>query len=418
MKKIFSFITFAVLMLALQSCLHDDTELFEKSAATRIQESVDETKALLTSSPNGWQVNYYYGEEYSGGGVNMLMRFTDNTVYISSDAYPVDSVSHSTWDIKKDQGVVISVDTYNEILHSMSNPSSSYLNGAEADYEFVVLRSTNDSIYLRGKKWDNHMVMTRMSEGTNWADYLTQVNETYNSLANTYTTSAGTTITFDLTYGRIYAGDDTDGMPFVAKPDGIEFAEAYEIDGQSVTSMSLNKSTNVLTNTVLGTISPVAVPLAEQVINGVFYLGPEGMSTSVLKKCNTLATKMSTAGCTCYFLSLGKYYSSSTKYSFNIGLLSGSTIYQTYSQFDVVTVDDTTIQLTNGTFDSIGNGEYIYNYYGGKDIFEMFGLSPTVTTWKLSTDNVYRPTYIRFENADDADEYFCAYTDAIIYPFE
>lgn len=418
MKKIFSFITFAVLMLALQSCLHDDTELFEKSAATRIQESVDETKALLTSSSNGWQINYYYGEEYSGGGVNMLMRFTDNTAYVSSSLYPVDSVSHSTWDIKKDQGVVISIDTYNEILHAMSNPSSSYLNGLEADYEFVVLRSTNDSIYLRGKKWGNHMVMVRMSESTRWSDYLTQVNQTYNSLAQTYTTNAGTTITLDLSYGRIYAGDDTDGMPFVVTPDGIEFAEAYEIDGQSVTSLSVNKSTNVMSNTVIGTINPVAVPLAEQVINSVLYLGPEGMSASVLKKCNTLATTMSSAGFTCYFLSLGKYYSSSTKYSFNIGLLSGSTIYQTYSQFDVVTVDDNTIQLTNGAFDSIGNGEYIYTYYGGKSIFEMFGLSPTVTTWKLSTDNMYRPTYVRFENADDADEYFCAYTDAITYPFE
>lgn len=417
MKKIYSFLVLGMLMLTVQSCLHDDKELFDKSAAERIQESVENTKNLLTSSPNGWLMYYYTGEEYSGGGYNVLMRFTSSTAYVSADYSEVDSVSHSSWDVKKDQGVVISFDTYNGNLHIMSNPSSAALDGQEGDYEFVVLSMSEDTIYVRGKKWDNHMVMVRMPENITWTEYLTQVKEATNHLAQTYTTSSGATVTLDFSSNRIYAGDDSNGMPFTITPEGLIFPEAYEIDGKEVTSLALDQATGELSDTSIGSLEPYIVPLSEQVMNGVWYLGPDGMSSSVLSKCNTLATTMSSVGFYCYFLSLGQYYSSSTKWSFNIGLLSGSTVYQTYSQFDITAVDDNTVKLSNGEFDSIGNGEYIYNYYGGKGIFEMFGLDTDVTTWKLSTDNPLRPSYIRFENADDPTEYFCAYSDVIHYPF-
>ena len=68
MKKIiYGFIALAALM-AFQSCQKDDDEIFEKSAAQRIQEAVDADKALLESASNGWEMRYYTGEGYNRGG--------------------------------------------------------------------------------------------------------------------------------------------------------------------------------------------------------------------------------------------------------------------------------------------------------------------------------------------------------------
>ena len=80
MKKIFFYIMFAVAGLSLQSCLHDDDEIFDKSAAERINEAVANAKEVLTSSQEGWVMHYYAGREYAYGGLNLAMKFTDGKV--------------------------------------------------------------------------------------------------------------------------------------------------------------------------------------------------------------------------------------------------------------------------------------------------------------------------------------------------
>ena len=69
MKKILLYIMVVAGMVSMQSCLHDDKELFDESAANRLEHATEETKQILESSESGWAMQYYLGDEYKGGGV-------------------------------------------------------------------------------------------------------------------------------------------------------------------------------------------------------------------------------------------------------------------------------------------------------------------------------------------------------------
>ena len=48
-------------LLLLPSCLKDSKEIFDRSAAARIDELVAKDLDLLESSPGGWRLQYYAG---------------------------------------------------------------------------------------------------------------------------------------------------------------------------------------------------------------------------------------------------------------------------------------------------------------------------------------------------------------------
>lgn len=415
MKKIFNILALTAVAFSLQSCLHDDEETFSTPAAQRIQESVEATKTLLTSSPNGWLLEYYTGSDYSGPGMTMLMRFDDSKVYISSDTFEPTDMSSSTWDVKKDQGVVISVDTYNEILHTFSTPSSSALDGYEADYEFVVLSRSQDSIVVRGKKWGNRMVMTRMGDDTTWEDYLTKSQETDSCLAKYYQTLGNTTLTVNASSRRITTDDDATGTAYIPTPTGIKFPTPYSIDGKQVSSMTLDSSTRNLQCDELGAVSVKIVPLSTMIQSGEWYLTAEGMSSSVSTYFSYMIMGMSSYSCEPGFVCFGKYWS--TRWGMNIALVQGTTVYASYADYDLEAVNDSTIMLSNGALDYIGNGQLVYESMYGQYVFDMFGLDDETSTWKLSTDDPARPSYIRFQNAKNVNQYFRVLPTTVYYPF-
>ena len=175
MKKIINSILIGAAVLGLSSCsLHDDTELFGEPAAERLEKAVAADKALLESASNGWELHLWTGKEYSAGGYTYFMKFANDKVTVSSDIAPATMKTTSSYDVISDQGPVLTVNTFNEIFHYLAQPSMDDDDGEQQDYEFVIMRTTNDSIYLRGKKWGNHMVMTRVAESTSWEDEITR----------------------------------------------------------------------------------------------------------------------------------------------------------------------------------------------------------------------------------------------------
>lgn len=416
MKKIFSIVALATITLALQSCLKDDDELFELSSAERIEKAADDTRTLLKSAKNGWMMHYYTGQEYSGTGLTMFMRFDETKAYVASDLADPDSISSSSWDIKKDQGVVITFDTYNEIMHYLAEPSGSSVDGEEADYEFVVLRTTEDSIYVRGKKWGNHMVMTRVSDDTSWADYINGANIVSSQIAWYYKTNDNTQLKFDYANRRLYVGDDNTGMPYATTPDGVVFPEAVTIDGQSVTSLDYNPTDRTVSNAKIGKLQALTFPLSTLLKDNLWYLTSTDMSTAAANNF--------------YYLYMGAYYSGfsigyicfgqlwGAKWGMNIGIVASGYLYQSYVDYDFTVVDDNTISLTGGTLDTL-NGTYVYNNFYGNYAIDMVGLGDTTTTWKLSTDDPQRPSYILFEKQGTSQDIaFYVMPQMVIYPFE
>ena len=160
MKKIFLATAIAFAALSLQSCLHDDEELFPDSAANRLEAAVKADRELLESAENGWEMHYYTGEQYTGGGYTMFMKFKNGKAFVSSDIAPADMVETSSYDIVKDKGPVLTFNTYNMVMHYLAQPFQDDVDGEQGDYEFVITKTTQDSIYVKGKKWGNKFVMT------------------------------------------------------------------------------------------------------------------------------------------------------------------------------------------------------------------------------------------------------------------
>lgn len=252
MKKILLGLAVALATLSLQSCLTDDKELFDESAANRIEAVVAADKQLLESATNGWQLHYYTGKQYTGGGYTMFVKFKDGKAYASSDIAPADSVATSSYDVIKDKGPVITFNTQNGIMHFLAQPYQNDVDGEQGDYEFVIMRTTNDSIFVQGKKWGNEMVFTRVADDVNWEDQINKMHKVFYSMKWLYTVDGAENeqVSFDPSARRMYVGDNDDaGVPFYVTTDGIAFREAVKINGKELTSLHYDATTKMLSST-------------------------------------------------------------------------------------------------------------------------------------------------------------------------
>ncbi len=252
MKKILLGSAVALATLSLQSCLTDDKELFDESAANRIEAVVAADKQLLESATNGWQLHYYTGKEYTGGGYTMFVKFKDGKAYASSDIAPADSVATSSYDVIKDKGPVLTFNTENGIMHFLAQPYQDDVDGEQGDYEFVIMRTTNDSIFVQGKKWGNEMVFTRVADDVNWEDQINKMHKVFYSMKWLYTVDGAQNeqVAFDPSARRMYVGDNDDaGVPFYVTTDGIAFREAVKINGKELTSLHYDATTKMLSST-------------------------------------------------------------------------------------------------------------------------------------------------------------------------
>ena len=241
MKKIFLYMLMAVGMLSVQSCLHDNEDTFDTPAAQRIIETVAADKALLESATNGWHLEYYLGEEYLYGGINYFVKFANGKAYVAGEPGGPDSISVSSYDVITDMGPVLTFNTYNEIMHEYAQPYSSATEGYQGDFEFVIMKTTNDSIYLQGKKWGNKMLMTRVAEGASWDDYLSKVSEVQDALLFAdYKANIGgidTDVEFDTDYSSFNYKDEEGNdasMPFIYTTSGVKLREPVTINGVSL----------------------------------------------------------------------------------------------------------------------------------------------------------------------------------------
>ena len=291
MKKIFLATAIAFAALSLQSCLHDDEELFPDSAANRLEAAVKADRELLESAENGWEMHYYTGEQYTGGGYTMFMKFKNGKAFVSSDIAPADMVETSSYDIVKDKGPVLTFNTYNMVMHYLAQPFQDDVDGEQGDYEFVITKTTQDSIYVKGKKWGNKFVMTRIPASTSWKETITKMQTVLHSMRFFYLTNGvqdvSTALTFDPTLRRAYLGsDDTSGVPFYLTTEGIELHTPITINGKQVQSLKFEASDKSLSCADAGyTFTPYTpagfTPLESFV--GNWTLGFQTMSNGSLR---------------------------------------------------------------------------------------------------------------------------------------
>ena len=184
--------------VALTSCAGEEEAIFDKSAAERLNESSAKYSARLEAQPNGWAMQYYptYNDEAPyGSGYLILMRFNpDFSVDVSMDnrfsnnAY---ATATSAWEVIKDNGPVLSFNTFNACMHAFSDPEdirwtedNEQSEGCGGDYEFIIVDAPEDASYmmLKGKKRNTYNLLTPVEVGVDYKEYLADVKAFHNSI--------------------------------------------------------------------------------------------------------------------------------------------------------------------------------------------------------------------------------------------
>lgn len=256
MKRFIYAIFALALSFSLQSCLHNDEELFDEPAAQRLANTVSADKELLESATSGWAIRYFTGESYTGYGTTFLAKFNkDGKADVSGEIAPHDMVTTSSFDVISDQGPVITFNTYNEIMHYLAQPYQDDVDGEQGDYEFVIQKATQDTIYVRGKKWGNHMIFVRLPEGTNWVDYLDKTQALEESFMKSYHlisngADAGL-VKFDINNRRVSiadaSGKEISEQPYCMGTDGVYLSQPVEIDGTTYQNLKYDDAQLTLT---------------------------------------------------------------------------------------------------------------------------------------------------------------------------
>jgi hypothetical protein len=175
MKKIYYLFMSAMIATVFVSCSIEEDDLFDKSAAARLNESVEKYQKLLESSSNGWVMEflpsdgqyggYVYTAKFNAGNVDMAGEVSLSNSS-TGESWTPGTVVSSKYEVKSEQSVILTFNTYNTIFHFFSEPrGSSDTDGYESDYEFVFMRTSadEDTIYLRGKKYDNELRMYKLN---------------------------------------------------------------------------------------------------------------------------------------------------------------------------------------------------------------------------------------------------------------
>lgn len=432
MKKIFFYIMFAVAGLSLQSCLHDDDEIFDKSAAERINEAVANVKEVLTSSQEGWVMHYYVGQEYAYGGLNLAMKFTDGKVQMYNETAQNSDGSYksvvSTYKITRDQGPVLAFDTYNDLLHVYGDPAGNGptdVDGWEADYEFVVMNISEDqnTITLKGKKFNNTIVLERLTRPV--AEYFDAASKMAESLTNAgilaYTVGDKKAKFYpgSSEYSVKYVDDKGEvaslSVPFTSTDKGVLFNEPIELFGDTLKGINAKDTAtvnDVLTaNTFVVSNDESKVLSLSKDLSDIFQAGNWYLALSNMGEVATPGLKSFIDGCKdsegedvnyCYigtysgnygfyFLSGGRYYGMAT-----------FTVDAPISEPDVI------------TFDYEGyanNGTYYALYCNFEDAY-----TPFLTTFKLSVDDVNNPTEWTLTDQNNAKNVIKLVKDRVLYP--
>ncbi len=238
MKK--SLFILPLLALMAVSCNPTQDEIFENSAAERLDISREAAKDKLTKDGGLWVMEYFSNPEEPG--YVMLFRFDKNgSVEVSANHKWIDnqfSQERSLWTINSDNGTVLSFNSYNNLFHIFADPAditgpNQPVNpdtnntidetgtGHEGDYEFMFLKDDDENVIkLLGKKRGYYIYMYRLPSDTNEKEYLDAIRAREKGIFSSY-------------FPKLIITEKSTGERFVATSDNGVMT-IYPEDGHSV----------------------------------------------------------------------------------------------------------------------------------------------------------------------------------------
>lgn len=467
MKLYSRFLTASALLaiagLAATSCSNKEEDIFDDAAAVRMDAAKTETKALLISAPNGWELSYFADNEWEPGYVILMKFHNDESVemagsnawvanaFMSQDRY---AVQHETslYKMISDDGPVLTFDTFNRMLHIFSEPynlpsptynpdnvpfpigpqeksavsgkdydvnESGY--GHNGDYEFVVLSKSENEIILRGKKTRITMRMRRLADDTDWDTYFATVHRlAENTFSNRFgdlkiTVGGHELHLSNLTSGvmSILADDDdpimeTVKVPFIYTPDGIRLREPYKGFEDRLADIAIQNFAFNPDGTLRCTDRDVEFALNSSFAE-IFGMPTFSWNIDFDAAAGTVKTLIDQT--VADFAAISTYQGLQYLY-FNYNMASGryavtmrvkrsSSLGSLYGDYTYGEDDTIKMSFTGEEGDTNGMSR-IGRVPSLKSLLQHI----SATTWKVTTGSPMAPENLTFTNVDDSSEYF------------
>lgn len=266
-NKIFIFAIVALPALVLQSCLKDDDDKFSQSASERMETFVTEAQQTLINAPYGWAFDYYPEASQSYGGVTYTVKFSKDSAAVRFENQFSAGEQTSLYSMKKDDGPVISFDTYNTFMHYFATPSSDLTNGYEGDFEFVIDSISDDLIKVHGKRTLNTMYLHRLDEdAASYMNKVVNIGDAFH-LAGASLNIGGAEATADFDEStrhiEIVSGTDSINTAYTFTDKGIRLYQPVTINGQTISELTYDDDALSLTadgvTTTKGFVNPNVV---------------------------------------------------------------------------------------------------------------------------------------------------------------
>lgn len=196
MRKSIYFLALAAISLS-TACSNTQDEIFDQSAAERLEQYKKDYADVLTSDGGLWTMEYFANS--TEPGYLFVMKFnTDGSVNVSANHKWIGNTykeQTSLWDMIADNGPVLTFNSYNELFHIFSDPADILGEnqpkddndddidetgfGHEGDYEFQVMEvyDDNNTIRLLGKKRSINIYMRRLDPSTDVKAYMDEYKE-------------------------------------------------------------------------------------------------------------------------------------------------------------------------------------------------------------------------------------------------
>lgn len=260
MKKLIYFCGLSLLATAtLSSCLFEEDDIFDETAALRGQHYSDKITDVLFTPENGWVMQYFANADSKG--YNIYARFYENgAVVLTSDHEYVRNnksgamVSDtSTYVLNEQDGPVLSFNSWNDILSVFTDPVDPESlaedgEGLGGDNEFVVMQVNENDIIMRGERHEAEVRLVKCDRPQ--ADYIETVRATESDILNSLVDEffivsqqdgmVDTIFTYDMNDGvfdftNIQGEDRVDrSLAYICAPEGVRFQSEYAFDFYTV----------------------------------------------------------------------------------------------------------------------------------------------------------------------------------------
>jgi len=238
MKHTLLYVFAAAVLLSVAGCSREQKNLFDESAAERLQAQQEAVELYLTTAPNGWEMRYFPYPE--AAGYAFLMKFeADGSVKIATknpvSTKNVYAEETSLWDTDGTQGCILTFNSYNTLFSIFADPGSDGV-GHSGDYEFFVLPDFDEKHFnLKGKKHDAYISLNRLSDNQDWEAYFDAI-DVYN--ADIFDDNDGIDMLYwdgekqkSMTYNKGQFTFEADGEQqergFIVTPSGIHFYTGF-----------------------------------------------------------------------------------------------------------------------------------------------------------------------------------------------